>query len=176
MTNQSAACPVTRAELFQRFDELGIATRTIEHEPLYTVAESQAARQDLPGGHCKNLFLKDKKGALYLVVVLEDRDVPIQKLAKHIGAARLSFGRAELLFSVMGVEPGSVTPFALINDCDQRLAVVLDQEMLAHDLLNYHPLRNDATTALKSADLLRFIEACGHRPRIVNFAALGESG
>ena len=164
-----------REDLFQRFAELGIETRTVEHAPLHTVAESQAARQGLPGGHCKNLFLKDKKGALFLVVVLEDRDVPIQKLAKRIGAARLSFGRAELLMEILGVEPGSVTPFALMNDRDQRLTVILDQEMLAHDILNYHPMRNDATTALKTPDLLRFIAECGHQPRIVDFAAFEET-
>ncbi len=173
-THKGGNCSITRDELFAKFEELGIKTTTVEHEPLHTVAESQAARQGIPGGHCKNLFLKDKKSAFYLVVVLEDRDVPIQKLAKHIGAARLSFGRAELLQEILSVEPGSVTPFALMNDRDQRLTVVLDKEMLAFEVLNYHPLKNDATTALKSPDLLRFIEACGHRPLIVNFAALDE--
>ncbi len=168
--------PVTKDELFTRLIELGIETHTVEHKPLHTVAESRAARGDLPGGHCKNLFLKDKKGALFLVVVLEDRDVPIQKLAKHIGARRLSFGRSELLIRVLGVEPGSVTPFALMNDRHRRLTVILDKEMLAQEILNYHPLRNDATTSIKSADLLRFIESCGHRPRVVDFAVVGETG
>lgn len=167
---------VTKDELFTRLTELGIETRTVKHEPLHTVAESRAARGDLPGGHCKNLFLKDKKGALFLVVVLEDRDVPIQKLAKHIGAARLSFGTPELLIRVLGVKPGSVTPFALMNDRHRRLTVILDKEMLAQEILNYHPLRNDATTSIKSADFLRFIESCGHRPRVVDFAVVSETG
>ena len=175
MTEDPDNRPATRADLFARFAELGIETTTVEHEPLHTVAESQAARDNIPGGHCKNLFLKDKKGALFLVVVLEDLDVPIQKLAKHIGAARLSFGRAELMQDVLGIEPGSVTPFALMNDRARRLTVVLDRHMLEQDVLNYHPLRNDATTSLKTPDLLRFIEACGHRPLVVDFAALQET-
>jgi Ala-tRNA(Pro) deacylase len=162
--------PATRDDLFARLDALGIATTTVEHAPLFTVEQSKALRGDLPGGHCKNLFLKDKKGALWLVVTLEDAAVDLKALPARIGAARISFGNAALLEEVLGVTPGSVTPFGLINDTAQRVTIVLDQAMMARDLLNYHPLVNDATTAIAPADLLAFIRSCGHEPRIVAVA------
>jgi len=162
--------PATRDDLFARLDALGIATTTVGHAALFTVEQSKALRGDLPGGHCKNLFLKDKKGSLWLVVTLEDAAVDLKTLPARIGAARISFGNAALLDEVLGVTPGSVTPFGLINDTAQRVTVVLDQEMMARDLLNYHPLVNDATTAIAPADLLAFIRSCGHEPRIVAVA------
>jgi Ala-tRNA(Pro) deacylase len=125
-------------------------------------------RGQLPGGHCKSLFLKDKKGGLWLVVALEERPIDLKRLADALGAPRFSFGNAELLFVALGVRPGSVTPFALVNDTAHRVTVVLDRLMLEHDPLNYHPLENDRTTAIAPADLLRFIAACGHRPRVVH--------
>ena len=162
--------PATRDDLFARLDALGIATTTVEHAALFTVEQSKALRGDLPGGHCKNLFLKDKKGALWLVVTLEDAAVDLKALPARIGAARISFGNAALLEEVLGVTPGSVTPFGLINDIEQRVTVVLDEAMMARDLLNYHPLVNDATTAITPTDLLAFIRSCGHEPRIVAVA------
>ncbi len=172
----STQTPVTKEQLFAKLDGLGIAHKTVDHAPAHTVEEARRHRGDLPGGHCKNLFLKDKKGRLFLVVALEDRAIDVQKLAKQIGAARLSFGKPELLRQVLGVEPGSVTPFALLNDRDQRVQVVLDKEMLDHEILNYHPLKNDGTTALTAADLQHFIRACGHRPVIVDFAEIEQKG
>jgi len=164
--------PATRDQLLARFDALGIAHRTYRHAPVFTVAEAAALRGELPGGHCKSLFMKDKKGALWLVVALEERRVDLKWLAGVLEAGRLSFGSPELLYEVLGVTPGSVTPFALINDAAQRVGVILDQGMLAHDPLNYHPLENTRTTAISSADLLRFVADCGHRPRIVDLEAL----
>ena len=158
-------------ELFRRLDALDIETVSHRHPPLFTVEESKALRGDLPGGHTKSLFLKDKKGPLYLVVVLEDRRVDLKWLRTALGARNLSFGRPELLGEVLGVSPGAVTPFALIHDTEGRISVVLDRAMLAHDPLNYHPLDNRATTAIAPADLLRFIRSCGHTPRIVDFDA-----
>ena len=163
--------PATEAELLARFDELGIATKTYRHPPLHTVEESRKLRGDLPGGHCKSLFLKDKKGQLWLLITLEDRDVDLKTLHRRIGAARLSFGRPELLWEALGVKPGAVTPFALINDSEQRVKVVLDAEMLRHETLNYHPLRNDATTAISPQGLRLFIAACGHEPKLLDFGA-----
>ncbi|BBK44340.1 DNA-binding protein [Allostella vacuolata] len=160
----------TPEALLARLEALGIATRTVSHPPLFTVEESRRLRGDLPGGHCKNLFLKDRKDQLWLVVTLEDRPIEMKGLSDRIGSARLSFGRPELLVEVLGVTPGAVTPFALINDTGHRVRVVLDREMLERDPLNYHPLTNTATTAIASKDLLRFIEACGHRPSIVDLA------
>jgi Ala-tRNA(Pro) deacylase len=160
--------PLTPEQLFARFDALGIAHKTYRHPPVFTVAEAVELRGLLPGGHCKSLFLKDKKGGLWLVVALEERMIDLKLLAAALGAPRFSFGSAELLYEVLGVRPGSVTPFALANDAARRVTIVLDRGMLAHDPLNYHPLENDRTTAVAPDDLLRFIVACGHRPRLLD--------
>jgi Ala-tRNA(Pro) deacylase len=160
----------TPDELFQRLDALGIRHVTHRHPPLHTVAESVMLRGTLPGGHCKSLFLKDRKGGLWLVVVLEERRLDLNALSARLDAPRFSFASPALMQEVLGVTPGSVTPFALINDSRQRVAVVLDEDMLKHDPLNYHPLVNTATTAVAPAGLLGFIAACGHQPRIVGLA------
>jgi Ala-tRNA(Pro) deacylase len=167
-TPESRPLPTSPEQLLARLAELGIETKTYDHPPLLTVEDSKRLRGDLPGGHCKNLFLKDKKDRYWLVVTLEDRKVDIKALDQKLGAARLSFASAERLWTVLGVNPGSVTPFALINDREHKVQVVLDGAMLQQELLNYHPLVNTRTTAVKSADLRRFIEACGHRPATLN--------
>ena len=161
----------TPDDLFRRLDDLGIRTITHHHPALFTVADSKRLRGDLPGGHCKSLFLKDKKGALYLVVALEDRAIDLKSLRKVVGANNLSFGSANLLEEVLGVSSGAVTPFALINDMVGRLAVVLDKDMLTKEMLNYHPLTNEWTTAIAPSDLLTFIAACGHDAKIIDFDA-----
>jgi Ala-tRNA(Pro) deacylase len=168
--------PLTPEELLGRLDALGIRHTTHHHPPVFTVAESAALRGALPGGHCKSLFLKDKKGGLWLCVMLEERGIDLNRLAERLGAPRFSFGKPELLWETLGVRPGSVTPFALANDTAGKVQVVLDEEMLAHDPLNYHPLDNSMTTAVAPADLLRFIAACGHKPRILALAGLERSG
>lgn len=162
--------PATREELLARLESLGIETTTRNHAPVYTVEEAQALRGEIPGGHCKNLFLKDDKGNLWLIVCLEEAEIDLKAAPAKIGSRRLSFGRAELLREVLGVEPGSVTPFGLINDTERRVNVVLDAAMMAHDLLSYHPLENTATTTIRPADLLAFIRACGHEPKVVAVA------
>jgi Ala-tRNA(Pro) deacylase len=159
--------PATMDDLLHRLDDLGIKATTQRHAAVFTVEEAKAERGDLAGGHCKCLFLKDKKGALWLVVALEDRKMDLKALRHQIGAAALSFGRPERLLEVLGVTPGSVTPFALINDGARLVNVVLDREMMELDLVNYHPLTNQATTTLSPGDLLAFIEACGHQPQMV---------
>lgn len=162
-----------RAQLLRRLDELGIAHTTFEHPPVYTVEEAARHTGHLPGGHCKNLFLKDRKGGLWLLVCLNDRRIDINRLAKVLGCPRLSFGRPDLLEEVLDVAPGGVTPFALINDRDHRVQPLLDQAMLGCEQLNYHPLTNAATTTIAGTDLPRFIEACGHQPRVLDLAATG---
>ena len=160
--------PATRQDLMTRFDELGIQTTTVDHERVFTVAESSRIDREIEGGHTKNLFLKDKKGRLFLVVALSDATIDLKRVHTLIGAqGRVSFGNAELLEDVLGVTPGSVTPFALINDTQQRVQPILDAAMMAHDTLNYHPLSNDATTSIARADLLAFVRACGHEPQII---------
>ena len=162
----------TPDELLARFAALGIVQKTYEHPAVFTVEEAKALRGKLPGGHCKSLFLKDKKGGLWLAVMLEERRIDLKALADRLGAPRFSFGNAELLQQLLGVTPGSVTPFALINDRAHRVQLVLDKEMLSHDPLNYHPLVNTKTTAVSPASLLKFIEDCGHRPRILSLDGL----
>ena len=160
-------------QLLQRLTELGIGHRTLEHPAVFTVEEARRHTAHLPGGHCKSLFLKDKKGGLWLLVCLDHRWIDMGRLAKAIASPRLSFGKAELLQEILGVGPGSVTPFALVNDRDRRVQPLLDQAMLARDRLNFHPLTNRATTTIAAADLPRFLEACGHRPRVIDLDARG---
>ncbi len=158
----------TREDLFERLAGLGIETETHEHPPLHTVAESKALRGDLPGGHIKNLFLRDKKKKLWLVVAEEDRLVDLKALRRRLGAAKsLSFGSPDLLQEVLGVQPGTVTPFGLINDTEGRVTVILDADLLEHEIVNCHPLVNTATTAIRSADLVDFVRTCGHEPEIM---------
>ncbi|MCF8466090.1 MAG: prolyl-tRNA synthetase associated domain-containing protein [Sneathiella sp.] len=159
--------PATPEELFERLDVLGIAHETHHHAQVFTVEEAQAQTDHIPGGHCKNLFLKDKTGDLYLVVCLQETAVDLKAFRPLVGAKNLSFGKPELLFEILGVEPGSVTPFSLINDKKQAVRVILEKRMMDHDLLNYHPLKNSMTTQITSADLLKFICACGHEPRLL---------
>ena len=166
--------PLTPGELFARLDALGIVHRTHAHPPVFTVEQAKALRGALPGGHCKSLFLKDRKGGLWLVVALEECRVDLKALADALGAPRFSFGSAELLLEVLGVRPGSVTPFAAINDAGRRVTLVLQRAMLEHDPLNYHPLENDRTTAVAPGDLVRFLDAAGHPPLVVDIPERGD--
>ena len=161
----------TPDELFAFLDRLGIAHATVSHPPLFTVEQSQALRGTIPGGHTKNLFLKDKKGALYLVTVLEDATIELKALHRLVGASgRFSFGPADLLREVLGVEPGAVTPFGAINDAGGRVTIVLDAAMMSHAIINAHPLVNTMTTSIARDDLVKFLAATGHEARIVPVA------
>ncbi|NJO67533.1 MAG: prolyl-tRNA synthetase associated domain-containing protein [Rhodospirillales bacterium] len=159
----------TRRELLSYLDSLGLATRTVEHTPVATVAANKALRGELPGAHTKNLFLKDKKGGLWLVVALEDRQIDLKALRTLLGAPALSFARPDVMRSVLGIEPGSVTPFAVINDRQRLVTVILDAQMMTMDPLNFHPLENTATTAISPAALHRFLDALDHPPRTISF-------
>lgn len=160
--------PLTRNELLAQLAGLGIEADTIEHPAVFTVEQSQALRGVIPGAHTKNLFLKCKKGTLWLVTALEDTPINLKTLHLTLGSGRLSFGSADLLREVLGVEPGSVTTFAVINDTARRVTVVLDETLAAYDRINLHPLVNTATTGVSRAGLLAFLDACGHPPRILS--------
>jgi len=154
-------------QLFAYLDDLGIAHQTVRHPPLFTVEQSRALRGQIPGGHTKNLFLRDRKYALTLVVALEDAEIDLKSLHRRLGAAgRFSFGSADLLRETWGVEPGAVTPFGAVNDTEGRVNVVLDAAMMEHETLNYHPLVNTMTTSIARDDLVKFLQATGHMPRI----------
>jgi len=159
--------PASPDELFVYLDQLGIAHQTVTHPPVFTVEEGRELRGAIAGGHTKNLFLRDKKGVPYLVVAGEEAAIELRSLHRLLGATgRFSFGSAELMRELLGVEPGSVTPFAVINDTGHRVTVVLDAAMMAHPVLNFHPLKNTGTTTISREGLLKFLEATGHVPRI----------
>ncbi len=160
--------PATPEELFARLAELGIRTATVQHAAVFTVEEAKAQRGALPGAHVKNLFLRNKKGAMWLVVAAEDRAIDLKALGERIGSGRLSFGSAERLMAHLGVSPGAVTAFAVINDRAGAVRVVIDRAVLDRDPVNCHPLRNDMTTAIAAVDLLAFLAACGHEADILD--------
>jgi Ala-tRNA(Pro) deacylase len=165
--------PASPDELFAYLDSLGIAHKTASHPAVFTVEEARTLRGALAGGHTKNLFLRDKKGAAYLVVAAEDAQIELRSLHRLLGATgRFSFGSAELMRELLGVEPGSVTPFAVINDTSHRVTVVLDAAMMANEVLNFHPLKNTGTTTVSRDGLMIFLEATGHPPRIEPVSAI----
>ena len=157
----------SKEQLLLRLRELEIDATTHQHPAVFTVEEAQKHCSYLPGGHCKNLLLRDKKKRNWLIVTLSDTRIDLKHLARQLGAGNFNFASPERLMELLGVTPGSVTPFALINDPEQRVNVVLDEALFGFELLNYHPLVNNATTALTPDDLLKFIRECGHEPRVV---------
>ncbi|MBN9513710.1 MAG: prolyl-tRNA synthetase associated domain-containing protein [Alphaproteobacteria bacterium] len=156
-------------QLFDRLEALGIAHRTVEHPPVFTVEEAKALRGNLPGHHIKNLFLRNKKEEMWLVVALEDRAVDLKRLGEVLGAGRLSFGSPDRLRRQLGVEPGSVTPLALINDDSRVVRLALDRGLTEGGPVNAHPLVNTMTTAIATDDLQRFFGATGHVPLWLDF-------
>ncbi len=156
-------------QLFAKLATLGIAQRTVEHPPVFTVEEAKALRGNLPGHHIKNLFLRNKKEEMWLVVAREDRAIYLKRLGEALGAGRLSFGSPDRLRRHLGVEPGSVTPFALVNDETHLVRLALDRGVAEGGPVNAHPLVNTMTTAIAPADLLRLFEATGHAPRWLDF-------
>ena len=154
--------------VFDRLDQLNVKTITHEHPPLFTVEDSKKLRGDLPGLHCKNLFLRAKKTEMWLVVCREDLKIDLKELGQKLGGSRLSFGSTDRLLNVLGVMPGSVSPFALINDGNKAVNVVLDKGMMEGSLLNFHPLTNEKTTSIKPSDLLKYITSCGHKFEILD--------
>ena len=162
---------LTPQQLFDRLAELGIPHHTVDHAPVFTVEEAKVHRGVLPGHHIKNLFLRNKKEQMWLVVALEDRAIDLKQLGERLGAGRLSFGSPDRLRKYLGVEPGSVTPLSLINDTGHEVRLVLDQGLRDGGPVNAHPLTNTMTSALSLADLLRFFQATGHEPSWLDLAA-----
>jgi len=162
----------TRAELMALLDELGVETRTRDHPAVFRVGEGEEVKAAIPGAHTKNLFLKDAKGQMWLISAADRAVIDLKRLHPVIGSARLSFGNAELMAQTLGVTPGSVTAFALINDADHRVRFVLDRALAQAPLLNFHPLTNTATTGIDQAGFRAFLRAVGVAPLIVDFAAM----
>ena len=150
----------------------GVEQMTHDHPAVFRVEEGFELKAALPGTHTKNLFLKDKKGRLWLISARQDTVVDLKRAPKTIGSDRLSFGNGGLLYETLGVRGGSVTALGLINDPDQRVTFVLDQALWDADIVNFHPLTNTATTALAQADFRRFLELVGREPVVVDFGRL----
>ncbi|CAN5225631.1 prolyl-tRNA synthetase associated domain-containing protein [soil metagenome] len=163
--------PADREKLFAFLDGHGIAHSTLEHPPVFRVEEGREIKAALPGGHTKNLFLKDAKAQLWLVSALGDAVIDLKSLPARIGSAKLSFGSEERLLDALGVRPGTVTALALINDAEHRVRFVVDRALWESDPVNFHPLTNDATTALSQAGFRAFLDALGVAPQIVDFAS-----
>jgi Ala-tRNA(Pro) deacylase len=160
--------PLTQQQILDRLRDLGILADTVEHHAVFTVAESRSVKAGIPGAHTKNLFLKDKKGRLFLITAQDETRIDLKRTHEALGASgRLSFGSAEQLRETLGVEPGSVTPLAVANDAERRVTMILDANLMAHERINVHPLVNTATTGLARDDLVRFLTSTGHAPRIV---------
>ena len=155
--------------LYALLDELGIATRTEEHRAVFTVAEGVDVKARLPGGHSKNLFLKDKSGAFVLISALSSTEIRLNQLHKRIGTKRLSFGKPEALLDLLGVAPGSVTVFSVLHDKEAKVRLILDKALFEHDAVWFHPMRNTASTRIAPDDIIRFAEATGHAPTVVDF-------
>ncbi len=167
-TAETPRLPTSPQQLLARLEALGIAYRNHEHAAVFTVEEAKALRGALTGVHIKNLFLRNKKEEMWLVVAEEDKRIDLKALGERLGAGKLSFGSADRLLRYLGVLPGAVTPFGIVNDKDHKVKVVLDRDLMAFNPVNAHPLVNTMTTALAPQDLVRFLEAEGHPPLVAD--------
>ena len=166
--------PVSRQDLFDYLDKINIAHNTLDHDPIFRVEDSLELKAQRPGANTKNLFLKDKAGKFFLICAQSDTNIRINKLHPILGCKRLSFGKTDPLLELLGVTPGSVTLFSILNDTESAVTLILDAALMNHDIVNFHPLLNDATTAISSADMIMFAKATGHDPVILDFAELSE--
>ncbi|MCK4499321.1 prolyl-tRNA synthetase associated domain-containing protein [Candidatus Babeliales bacterium] len=154
--------------VFEFFKKHDIPFKNFEHNPVFTANEKIELDEPVPGAHNKTLFLKNKKDQYWLVSILEHQRLDIKKLQELVESGKLSFASPELLLEKLGITPGSVTPFALMNRSSQGVSVILDEEMMKHKILNFHPMHNDMTTGISREDFLRFIKLCGHTPMVID--------
>lgn len=159
----------TRQELLDKLTSLNIKYKLHEHEPLFTVEQAQKISLEIPGGHIKNLFLKDDNGKFWLIVAQDNAKIELKKVAQLVNAPKLRFAHEQLLMHHLGVKPGSVTPFALINDKEHQVQVILDATLDSFEIINAHPLENDATISVSQSDFNKFLEYTGHKPIIIDF-------
>ena len=164
--------PYTATEIEELLRARNIQSSTISHAPMRTVEDSKTFRDGVPGGYSKNLFLRNKKGKMWLVTLHEDRQIDLRDLGTMIGAGRVSFASRERLMHYLGVIPGAVTPLAVANDHSGTVQLVLDKLLLELDPLHFHPCDNSKTITLQADDLLKFVDSCGHPPQVIDFGAL----
>lgn len=168
--NEKLELPTTPAQLYKLLDELDITYTHYDHDPIFTVEEGLHLKANIPGTHCRNLYLRDKKKNNYLITATNDTDIDLKILPDLIGCGRVSFGSADRLWEYLGIRPGSVTPFCAINDSKKHeVQVIIDKAMMDAELICVHPLDNAMTVSLSPADLLRFFDHTGHQPLIVDF-------
>ena len=159
-----------RDALMAKLDELGIMTTTHDHEAVFTVDESEKLHDQIPGGHTKNLFVKDKKGKMFLLVVGAHATIDMKTLHKKLGCARLSFGKPDLLQEKLGITPGSVNAFCIINDESEEVSILFDEALMSHDQIACHPMTNTATTVIARDDLEKFVKSTNHEVTIMALA------
>ena len=163
-----ADLPTAPETLLARLDGMGISYTTYHHHAVFTVEESSALEIDIPGAHCRNLFLRDHKKRMFLVVLQNETQVNLKSLEQKLGCGRLSFGSSDRLWQYLGVLPGSVTPFSIVNDVDHNVRIILDADMMKNEIVNYHPLINTMTIGVHPDGLVRFITATGHTAEIMD--------
>ena len=168
--NTPEALPTSSGDLLTFFDRNDIPYELYEHKPVFTVEESQALKQTIPGTDCRNLFLRDKKKQMYLVVAANETQLDLKKLESLIESKRLSFGSEERLWQYLGVRPGSVCPFSIINDRGSEVSLILDQHMMQSPLVNFHPMENHMSISLTPDDLIKFIDLCDHPYQIIDLS------
>ncbi len=164
---------LTPQDLLEMLDKMGIKTTTHQHEALFTVEQSSKLYPNMEGGHTKNLFVKDKKNNFFLLVLESCAEIDLNRLHRVIGAkSRLSFGKPERLMEYLGVKPGSVTAFSVVNDVNNNVKLIIDKSLFAHDKINCHPLTNEMTTTISKSDLIRFLSSVNHEPEIIAISGL----
>lgn len=168
---ENAPLPTTPDNLFDILQSLDIAYELHHHAPIFTVEEGEPLKAAIAGVHCRNLFLRDKKKNMYLVVAANETAIDLKKLQNLIDSGRLSFGSSDRLWQYLGIRPGSVCPFCAINDENHDVQVILDAYMMAADTVNYHPLDNAMTISLSPADLMKFFAHTGHQPKTIDLSA-----
>lgn len=164
------AGPITPDQLLASLNAQNIDFELHRHRAVFSVAESEDLDAAIPGAHTRNLFVRDKRENMFLITLLSDTKIDLSKLADLIGAGRLSFGSPDRLMKYLGVTPGSVTPFSIMNDRDHKVTLVLDAEMMTKDIVNYHPLINTMTVGLSPASLMKFLENCRVTPQIIDLS------
>ena len=163
-------------QVLDRLRELQIPFERYEHPPVATAEEGERHWVGIQATHSKNLFLRNQRGDRhYLLIVIHSKRVNLRAVATEIGDGKLSFGSPDRLMTYLGVAPGSVSPFGLINDRDTHVRVYLDRDLASAERVSFHPNINTVTLALGRGDFQRFLESCGNAVRYVDVANVATS-
>jgi len=160
---------LTEKNILKLLQNQGFSFKIYNHEALYTVNDSSEKRGKIKGAHSKNLFLKNKKNNFFLISCLENRQVDLKKMTKCLNLGNISFAKEDPLFKWLGVQPGSVTPFGLLNDINNKVEFYLDSGFLTHETINFHPLVNTSTINLLVNDFINFLIENNKKVNIFSF-------